>query len=371
MSDDKEQLRYWLALHHAPGIGAVGFRELLEQLDSIPSLFHNPLPTTLPDKLRNYLSNPDWDAVERDLEWLAQPDCHILTLVEEAYPAQLRELSDAPPVLYLRGDPRQLQNPQLAVVGSRNPSIVGKEVAYDFSRTLVEVGLGITSGLALGIDAAAHRGALAGGGHTIAIFGTGLDRVYPASHRELAHEIVERGGLLLSEYPPGTSPLPGNFPCRNRIISGLSLGTLVVEAALRSGSLITARLAVEQGREVFAIPGSIHNPLSRGCHQLIREGAKLVETAQDVLMELAPQLREAISLPVVEQDESGGKGVPELDEEYQQLLGCLGDAPCSVDQLIARSGLTADTVSSMLLLLELQGHVVSTAGGYMLAGKRT
>jgi len=371
MSDDKEQLRYWLALLHAPGVGAVGFRELLELVESIPSLFHSSPPPSVSERVRKYLRAPDWDAVERDLVWLEQQDCHILTLDDEIYPSLLRQLFDAPPVLFLRGDFHQLENPQLAVVGSRNPSIVGKETAYDFSRAMASAGLGITSGLALGIDAAAHRGALAGGGHTIAVFGTGLDRVYPASHRDLAHDIVERGGLLVSEYPPGTAPLPGNFPRRNRIISGLSLGTLVVEAALRSGSLITAKLAVEQGREVFAIPGSIHNPLSRGCHQLIREGAKLVETAQDVLIELAPQLQEALTLSTTKQEESTGSGVQELDEEYQQLLGCLGDAPCSVDRLVVRSGLTADAVSSMLLLLELQGHVVSTAGGYMLAGKRS
>jgi DNA processing protein len=279
----------------------------------------------------------------------------------------LRELEDAPPLLFLRGEVTQLHNPQLAVVGSRNPSVIGRETAYDFCRSLADSGLVITSGLALGVDAAAHRGALAGGGQTVAVFGTGLDRVYPAAHRELAHDIVEQGGVLVSEYAPGTAPLPGNFPRRNRIISGLSLGTLVVEAALRSGSLITARLAVEQGREVFAIPGSIHNPLARGCHQLIRQGAKLVETAQDILEELAPQLKAAIAEPQG-MTECGGEA---LDEEYQRLLACLHEAPSSVDQLVTRSGLTADAVSSMLLLLELQGYVVSTAGGYTLAGKRT
>ena len=229
--------------------------------------------------------------------------------------------------------------------------------------------MAITSGLALGIDTASHQGAIDGGGQTIAVFGTGPDRVYPAQNRDLAHAIVEHGGVLVSEYPPGTQPLPGNFPRRNRIISGLSLGTLVVEAALRSGSLITARLATEQGREVFAIPGSIHNPLARGCHKLIREGAKLVETAQDILVELAPQLRAAIGPSVEpEREEEGTKA---LDEDYQRLLASLGDAPSGIDQLVERSGLTAEAVSSMLLLLELQGYVISTAGGYTLASKRS
>jgi DNA processing protein len=371
MTDHKETLRYWLALLHAPGVGAVRAQALLAQAGSIESLFHRPPSAALPDRLRRYLRAPDWEAVERDLAWQTEADCHILAFEDPRYPPQLRELSDPPIALFLRGDPQQLHNPQLAVVGSRNPSHIGKETAHDFSRTLAESGLVITSGLALGVDAAAHRGALAGGGQTIAVFGTGLDRVYPAAHRELAHAIVAQGGLLVSEYPPGTAPLAGNFPRRNRIISGLSLGTLVVEAALRSGSLITASLAVEQGREVFAIPGSIHNPLARGCHQLIRQGAKLVETAQDILEELAPQLKAAITMPDSGAAEASEDEPEELDEEYRRLLASLDAAPCSVDQLVARSGLTADAVSSMLLLLELQGYVVSTAGGYALAGKRT
>jgi DNA processing protein len=370
MSNDKESLRYWLALLHAPGVGAVRFGELLQRSGGILPLFHGSPPPDIPERLRRYLREPDWSTVERDLAWQEQDGCHILTLLDPAYPPLLRELSDAPPLLFLRGDPRQLMNPQLAVVGSRNPSVIGKETAHDFSRTLAAAGLVITSGLATGVDAAAHRGALAGGGQSVAVFGTGLDRVYPASHRELAHTIVERDGLLVSEYPPGTAPLPGNFPRRNRIISGLSLGTLVVEAALRSGSLITAGLAADQGREVFAIPGSIHNPLARGCHQLIRQGAKLVETAQDVLVELAPQLQAAIAVTDMDTPGTEEGGIEELDEEYQRLLACLDAAPSSVDQLVMRSGLTADAVSSMLLLLELQGHVISTAGGYTLTGKR-
>ncbi len=368
MTDEKDKLRYWLALLHAPGVGAVRFNVLIQQAGSVEMLFHDSSQIKLAPELRAYLQHPDWMAVERDFAWYEQEDCHILFQDDPSYPPLLRELHDAPPLLFVRGDPRQLHNPQISVVGSRNPSVIGKETAYEFSRTLAGAGIVITSGLALGIDAVSHRGAMDGGGQTISVFGTGLDRVYPAANRDLAHTIVEQGGALVSEHPPGTLPLAGNFPRRNRIISALSLGTLVIEAALRSGSLITARLAAEQGREVFAIPGSIHNPLARGCHRLIREGAKLVETAQDVLEELAPQLQAALESSPSEEHDSTVTG--SLDEEHQRLLASLGDAPSAIDQLVERSGLTAESVSSMLLLLELQGYVISAAGGYMLAGKR-
>lgn len=370
MENDEQQLRYWLALLQIKGVGPVQFRQLWQQTDSLQGLFSSP-PPTLSATLRDALRHPDWDAVEHSLEWSQQADCNILTLEHPTYPQQLKELHDAPPLLFVRGELRQLANPQLAMVGSRNPGVVGRETAHDFARSLASAGLVITSGLAQGIDTASHQGALDGGGQTIAVFGTGLDRVYPAKNRQLAHTIVEQGGALISEYPPGMEPLPANFPRRNRIISGLSLGTLVVEAALRSGSLITARYATEQGREVFAIPGSIHNPLARGCHQLIRQGAKLVETAQDILEELAPQLHTAIAEDGATRFEPAEEAPGEaLDEEYQRLLACLDGGPSSVNRLVERSGLTADAVSSMLLLLELQGYVVSTAGGYTLAGKR-
>ncbi len=360
MMDQREILRHQLALLLIPGIGPVQFRELLERAGDIAALFASPPPC----KFQNALRHPDWAAVDHCLAWVEQEGCTLLAEDNPLYPEPLRQLHDAPPLLFARGDISVLQNPQLAMVGSRNPTVVGRETAREFARTLAASGMTITSGLAMGIDAASHQGALDGGGQTIAVFGTGLDRVYPAKNRELAHTIVEQGGLLLSEYPPGTEPKPANFPRRNRIISGLSLGTLVVEAALRSGSLITARFAAEQGREVFAIPGSIHNPLARGCHQLIRQGAKLVESAQDILEELAPQLRTLLA-----ETESKPSLVVE-EKEHNILLECMGDGTSNVDQLVQRSGLTADAVSSMLLLLELQGHVVSTAGGYALAGKR-
>jgi DNA processing protein len=247
------------------------------------------------------------------------------------------------------------------MVGTRNPTPAGQETAQEFARHLAGVGLTITSGLALGIDAASHRGALAAGGYSVAVVGTGLDRVYPARHRELAHQIAEQGALV-SEFSPGVPPLAANFPRRNRIISGLSVGTLVVEAARQSGSLITARLALEQGREVFAVPGSIHNPQARGCHQLLRQGAKLVETAQDVLEELGTLVSYVPQAAM--QPDPDSDSLSELDADYQKVLKCIGHEPTSVDTVVERSGLTADAVCSMLLVLELQGFVAATNGGH-------
>lgn len=323
----------------------------------------------LKGNLKSYLRNPDWGSVETDLRWAEQPGNHLITLHDPGYPAQLREIPDPPPLLFVHGDPEVLRTPQLAMVGSRNPSMSGIETAREFAYHLAASGLSITSGLAIGIDGACHSGAMEAGGITIAVTGTGLDRVYPASQHELAHKIAEQGALV-SEFPPETQVRPGNFPRRNRIISGLCLGTLVVEAAHKSGSLITARLASEQGREVFAIPGSIHNPLARGCHRLIRQGAKLVETAGDILEELAPLLRDLEPLPPHADNSEAVYQQRKLDPEYQLLIECMGFDPVQIDLLIERSGLTAEVVSSMLILLELEGHVSSAPGGiYCRTGK--
>jgi DNA processing protein len=361
----QEELRYWLALLHAPGLGASGIRELVQRFGSPAPLFLSP-PGEL-GALRDYLRHPDWEAVERDLAWAAGDQRAILTLADPRYPQRLAEIASAPPVLFVHGDVAVLGSPQLAMVGSRNPTRSGAETAYQFARHLAASGITITSGLALGIDAASHQGALDGGGQTIAVAGTGPDRVYPARHRDLAHAIVDGGGALVTEFAPGEPALPNHFPRRNRIISGLSIGTLVVEAAVGSGSLITARAAAEQGREVFAIPGSIHNPLARGCHRLIRDGAKLVETSQDVLEELAPQLRVLLAAP--REEETGEAG--ELTADQRCLLENLDFGPISIDLLVERSGLTAETVSSILLVLELQGYVSSEPGGrYTRTSKR-
>ncbi len=296
-------------------------------------------------------------------EWLQDENHHLVRLGDNAYPQLLAGISDPPAQLYVDGDPEILHLPALALVGSRNPTTGGAQNAFEFARHLGATGFCIVSGLAQGIDAAGHRGALAAGAPTVAFLGHGIDRVYPAGNRELARDIA-RHGALVSEFPLGTAPNRALFPQRNRLISGLSLGTIVVEAARRSGSLITARLAAEQGREVFAIPGSIHNPLSRGCHQLIREGAKLVEAADDILTELAPlagHLLQTIDetaasdrLPAVEKD---------TDAEYVKLLQAIGHDPVSADELVERSGLTIDQVSSMLLILELEGKIEKLSGG--------
>ncbi len=313
----------------------------------------------LPDAALDYLRRPDWRWVEQDLVWLEQPGNHLLRLDDPRYPPLLRQISYPPPLLFVHGDPDCPRLPQLAIVGTRNPTPLGRETAQRFAAHLAEFGLLITSGLALGIDAAAHEGALAGGGRTLAVMGTSLDRVYPARNRDLAHAIAERGALV-SELPIGTPPMAENFPRRNRLISGLALGVLVVEAATQSGSLITARLANEQGREVFAIPGSIHNPLAKGCHALIRQGAKLVETAADILEELGA-LAAATSEPASRPAAASPSAA--LDEEYRQLLAAMGDEPVGIDLLVDRCGLTAEALSSMLLILELEGYVAAIPGG--------
>jgi DNA processing protein len=284
-----------------------------------------------------------------------------LRLTDAAYPVRLRQIANPPPLLFVQGDLASLNDPQLAIVGSRNPTTHGEQIAFDFSKSLARSGLIITSGLALGIDAAAHRGALAAGGITIAVAATGLDRIYPARNQELAWRIIEQGAIV-SEFPVGTPILAQNFPQRNRIISGLCLGTLVVEARARSGSLMTARYALEQGREVFAVPGAINNPLVRGCHALIREGATLVECLDNILTELGPLLVRACPAVATASETASGNAL--LDEEYRRLLDCLGvDEPTAVDTLVGRTGLTAHSVSSMLLLLEMQGYVSSLPGG--------
>jgi DNA processing protein len=362
-----EVLREWLAVLRAPGIGPAWFARLLQQATSPDALLTLARDRSdLPEAARQALREPDWAAVDRDLAWARGADNHILSLASPDYPPLLREIPDPPPLLFVHGSPTCLRSHQLAMVGSRNPTPGGRETAAEFAAHLAGVGLTITSGLALGIDTASHGGALAAGGLTVAVMGTGLDRVYPARNRALAHDIAAGNGALVSEFPTGTIPRPENFPRRNRIISGLSLGTLVVEAAPRSGSLTTARHALEQGREVFAIPGSIHNPLARGCHALIRQGAKLVETAADVLEELgamtgAPGTAQMRALPT---DEPG-----EPSPEHLQLLDYMGFDPVSVDQLVGRSGLTTAAVSSMLLILELQGRVISQAGGRYVRSK--
>ncbi len=300
------------------------------------------------------------DADEQIGEWLTAPNHHIIDSASDDFPELLRQIPGPPTLLYVLGNIDALHLPALAVVGSRNPTTGGVRNAYDFSRHLAQSGFCIVSGLAQGIDTAAHQGALDAGAKTVAFLGHGIDRVYPAENRELAHRIAEEGALC-SEYPLGSPPRGAHFPQRNRLISGLSLGTLVVEAATRSGSLISARLAAEQGREIFAIPGSIHNPLSRGCHQLIRQGAKLVDCADDIVSELASLVEHLMQNAEIPSLES--PAATQHDSDYQALLSTLSYDPASADQLAEHSGLTIDQVSSMLLILELEGKILVQAGG--------
>lgn len=359
-----DEQRAWLALWRTKGIGPHTFASLFEQMGSLAPIFELPRSELerlgLRSDVIDALDAPPWDAVDADQRWLEGSfDRHLLTWADNRYPERLRDAPGAPPLLFVLGDPIWLQQPQIAIVGSRNPSAGGLQTGHDFARHLSQAGLLVTSGLALGIDTAVHEGALAADAGTVAVTATGLDRVYPARNRDLAHQIAQHG-CLVSEFPPGTPVRSDQFPRRNRIISGLSLGTLVVEASLRSGSLITARYAMEQGREVFAIPGSIHNPLSKGCHALIREGAKLTETVDDILEELHWQTTAA---PTTEQTSPTHEPEQVLDEDYQQLLDALGHDPVPIDTLLQRTGLTIAEVSSMLLVLELKGYVLAAAGG--------
>ena len=346
-----ENTKAWaaLALRALPPAALV---ELLRAFDgpagvlaATPAQLRNVVPEAIASRVTMRV---DDQALARSHAWLEAPDHRLVAWGDGDYPKSLFALGHAPPVLYYVGNPELLNARAFAIVGSRGATAQGKENAHAFARALSDAGLVIVSGLALGIDGAAHEGALAGTSSTIAVVGTGLDRVYPARHRALAHSIASRGGLL-SEFPPGTPPREFNFPRRNRLISGLSEGVLVVEATLHSGSLITARYAGEQGRDVFAIPGSIHSPLSKGCHKLIREGAKLVETAQDVLEELglaAPGLQSHAAAPM----------------SHSAVLEALGADPADVDTLMARTGLPAAEVLAELTELEIAGAIASLPG---------
>lgn len=375
---NNEELKFWVSLWRVPGVGCKYFQKLLDSFESpatvfnanINSLKHAGISENLAN---NILDSKNTDSAKEDIAWLSRAENHYIITIEcDQYPTLLKQISDPPPLLYVHGNPEVINDPQLAIVGSRNPTQGGTNSAYDFAKYLGQTGLCITSGLALGIDGMAHQGALDADAPTIAVIATGIDRVYPAKHRELAHKIVENGAII-SEFPIGTQPTSRNFPRRNRIISGLSYGTLVVEAAQRSGSLITARLANEQNREVFAIPGSIHNPLARGCHQLIRQGAKLVETAQDILEEMAtvidltnhngnkvtPQNNQQAKSSTAQKTE---QSTP-LSDDHQQLLDYMGFDPVLIDQLVIRSDFNAESIAAMLLILELQNYVSSSGGG--------
>ncbi len=352
-----EQLRAWLALIRAPGLGPVRARRLLERyqdpVDVLAAGAANWRAAGIGDSLHAGLKSPDWSAADSDQRWLEAADRTFVTLDDPRYPARLREIAAAPIALFTLGRADLLDAPQIGIVGARAATAQGRENARSFAAGLVRGGFTITSGLAIGIDGAAHRGALEAQGTTIAVCANGLDRVYPARHRELAHQIAEQG-LMVSEFPPGTAPRAEHFPRRNRIISGLSLGVLVVEGAQASGSLITARLAAEQGREVFAIPGSIHNPLARGCHALIRDGARLVESPADLFEELG--------LPPPESNVSDLTEPEARDPLQARILAELGHDPVALDRLIEKLNIPIATLHEALLALELSGRVSAAPG---------
>ena len=346
----------WLRLGLIPQLGPATFRKLLADFgnpESAIAASKAALARSVGDALADAIARgPDSARLRASLDWLQQPAHRLLTMADADYPSQLLEIADPPPVLFLKGNPALLRNHQaIAVVGSRHATRQGEANAEAFARDLADRGFTIISGLATGVDAAAHLGGLRGQGSSIAVVGTGLDIVYPARNRELAHALADTG-LLMSEFAIGTKPLSGNFPRRNRLLSGLARGVLVVEAALKSGSLITARHAIDQGREVFAIPGSIHSPQSRGCHLLIRQGAKLVECATDILEEFGMQTGLRAS-PVT----------PSFLPKHASLIEALGYDPVDLDSICARSGLTPENASAMLLELELEGHVARAPGG--------
>lgn len=380
---DKHQLKAWLTLWRLEGIGPHAFSEIIEHYGDAAAFLDaseterraHGLPTKTCRAPREAAAVEA--GVEADLLWLESAEHHhIIPRGDSRYPAHLENIADPPPLLFIQGNPAALAEPQLAIVGARHASTNGIRLAEDFAAHLAATGLTITSGLALGIDAAAHEGAMAVRGNTIAVMATGPDNIYPRENRQLADEII-RNGAIVSEMATSTPVKRGLFPRRNRIVSGLSLGVLVVEAGRRSGALGTAYSAIDQHREVMAIPGSIHNPLARGCHALIRRGATLVETVDDVIEVVkAPALQQSLHLSRADaagtrDSDTSAEPASELDADYQALLNAMGHDPIGFDELAARLSLTPDILSSMLLSLELKGYVAPCNGGrYMQTNNR-
>ncbi len=373
MNEGRGDFEAWFRLLETPRLGPVQARRLLAAFGSPEAVLRAPatalrqvVPEALATAITGAVAETFGARLARARSWLADgPLRHCITIGDADYPALLLQTADPPLLLYAEGQVACLSTRALAIVGSRHPTPQGEENAREFAAALSRQGWLVVSGLALGIDAAAHEGAMLGSTGTVAVLGSGTDQPYPASHRALAARIVASGGMLLSEYAPGTPALAENFPRRNRIIAGLTLGTLVVEAALRSGSLITARLASEAGREVFAIPGSIHSPQSKGCHQLIKQGAKLVEVAADILEELSSPGRTPMVPAMALEAASGAQ--PDFasgaDEGPDPVLRALGHDPATLDALIARTGWPTQDLSARLLELELQGQVARLPGG--------
>lgn len=370
---NKTELTSWLILLYA-SVSAKNVIVTLKRVNSIEALLlltaGELLSMGFTQLQISKLKHPDLTQIEKDLHWITTNEsCHIITLLDPRYPNLLLEIPDPPILLFVKGDVELLNAPQLAIIGSRQASPQGKEIAFDYAKALASLGLVITSGMAMGIDAAAHRGALTTG-KTIAVLGTGLAVIYPRQHLSLSEQI-RSSCAMVSEFPPYCPPKPIHFPKRNRIISGLSRGVLVVEATLRSGSLITARFALEQGRDVFAIPGSIYNSMAKGCHDLIRNGAKIVDSIADIIDELGEfQLnKDKKDQKLLENNLFEHKTAAKLDKSYQSLLDCINDSPTSVETIIQRSKLTGPEVAAMLLVLESESLVSRPPGGYQKRGK--
>lgn len=358
----KEALRHWLHLKCIPQLG-ISTLNKINQHYSIEQFLALPHSALAQLKLKppqiNAITHPNWPLIERMEQWHELPGQHILCYHDTRYPDALKHIASPPMLLFVKGDLSVLNAPQLAIVGSRNLTITGQDNAFNFAKQLAQLGIIVTSGLAIGVDGFSHRGALDGGGQTIAVLGTGLENVYPKRHKVLAQQIIDNGALV-SEFLPDQSARPENFPRRNRLISGLSQGTLVIEAAIKSGSLITAKYAMEQGREVFAIPGSIHNPMSQGCHQLIKQGAKLVENINDIIEELT-----AFAHFLAKKSLAQTRQTNKVDDSQNPLLAHIGFEATSVDVIAQRSLLPVNDILAQLLDMELVGDIVAVAGGYL------
>jgi DNA processing protein len=364
---DERNLKFWFALKSVEGVGNIGFRNLLSAFGSPQSVFAAPLEALkrvpgIKEQMATSISRFNkWDEAERELELCQKNGVSIITSLDPSYPRLLSNIHDYPPLLYVKGNLPE-DEATIAVVGSRAATAYGKFTTERMSRELSLNGFTVVSGMARGIDSAAHRGALSAGGETIAVLGCGIDVVYPPENKHLYEEIAPKGAVV-TEFPFGTQPNAPNFPMRNRIISGLSLGVVVVEATDKSGSLITARMALEQGREVFAVPGIIDSPGSKGTHRLIKEGAKLVETIQDILEEIMPQLKKPLTplqLGAVKADPLQAQ--PPLKESESAVLGILSERAVDVDTIIEKTGFGANDVLSILLSLELKGRVEQKPG---------
>lgn len=363
--------RLWLALKFVPRLSIPQKLKLVEQY-TIRALFETPPPRNelaITDKQYAAITNPDWPNIDRIITYAEDANSEIISYENSDYPKKLHEIYDPPLVLFVKGDRQLLNSKQIAIVGSRNASIYGRDTALSFAKNLTACGLSITSGLALGVDAFAHKGALESNGATIAVIATGIDIVYPTRHRKLAASIIESGGVIVSEFLPKTPPRAGHFPKRNRLISGLSLGVIVIEAEIKSGSLITARSAIEQNRDVFAIPGNIQNPLAKGCHYLIKQGAKLVDEVADIIEELNLDSENSLHLSRKnnrnkEKDKATKKSCVQ-DLFNDSLLASVGYEITPVDTVVSRSKLPIDVVLTRLTMLELRGLVSAVPGGYL------